>query len=85
MNEHPPPFDPLSSKDALDNTSFMDIQLAVLRHYLRWRLEMQSAEVDVLMKKYCRLKHRSFRLVEESLKILEEKLGFSKEKVNCCF
>lgn len=83
LNEPPPPFNSLSSKDALDNKSFMDIQLAVLRHYLCWRLEMRSAELDVLMKMYSRLKNRSFRLVEESLKILEEKLGFSKEKVNC--
>lgn len=85
LNEPPPPFNPLSSRETLDNKSFMDIQLAVLRHYLCWRLEMQSAELDVLMKTYSRLKNRSFRLVEESLKILEEKLGFSKEKVNCCF
>lgn len=85
LNEPPPPFNPISG-DALDDKSFVDIQVAVLRHYLCWRLEMQSAELDVLMKTYSRLKNRSFRLVEESLKILEEKIGFSKEKVNyCCF
>ncbi|PNF22607.1 hypothetical protein B7P43_G10864 [Cryptotermes secundus] len=80
LNEPPPPFNPISG-DALDDKSFVDIQVAVLRHYLCWRLEMQSAELDVLMKTYSRLKNRSFRLVEESLKILEEKIGFSKEKI----
>jgi hypothetical protein len=83
LNE-PPPYNPHRSKDAWDDKSFIDIQLAVLRHYLCWRLEMQTAEVDTLMKTYRRLKNRSFRLIEESLKILEETLGFSKEKVICC-
>jgi hypothetical protein len=83
LNE-PPPYNPLSSNDPLDDKSFMDVQLAVLRHYLCWRLEMQSAEMDTLMKTYSRIKNRSFRLIEESLKILEETLGFSKEKVICC-
>jgi hypothetical protein len=82
LKEPPPAFDALSLKDVSD-MSFMDIQLAVLRHYLCWRLEMKPDELDFIMKTYCRLKHRSFRLVEKSLKILEEVLGFSKEKV--CF
>lgn len=82
LNVPPPPYDHLGSKDASHDSSFIDVQLAVLKHYICWRLEMQPEEFDSIMKTYCRLKHRSFRLVEKSLKILEEKLGFSKEKVN---
>jgi hypothetical protein len=81
LNEPPPPFDLLSSKDVSHNIPFMNIQLAVLRHYLQWRLEMKPDELDSVMKTYNRLKHRSFRLVEKSLKVLEDELGFSKEKV----
>lgn len=81
LSEPPPPFDSLSSNDDWNNRSFVDVQLAVLRHYLQWRLEMQPDELDSIIKTYCRLKHRSFRLIEKSLKILEEDIGFSKEKV----
>jgi hypothetical protein len=82
LNEPPPPFESLSSNDDWNNRSFVDVQLAVLRHYLQWRLEMQPHELDSIIKTYCRLKHRSFRLIEKSLKILEEEVGFSKEKVS---
>lgn len=81
LNEPPPPFESLSSNDDWNNRSFVDVQLAVLRHYLQWRLEMQPHELDSIIKTYCRLKHRSFRLIEKSLKILEEEVGFSKEKI----
>ena len=43
---------------------------------------MRPDELDLIIKTYCRLKHRSFRLIEKSLKILEEDIGFSKEKVS---
>jgi hypothetical protein len=82
LREPPPPFDSLSSNDDWNDRSFVDVQLAVLRHYLQWRLEMQPDELDSLVKTYCRLKHRSFRLVEKSLKILEEDIGFTKKRVS---
>jgi len=82
LSEPPPPFDSLTSNDDWNNRSFVDVQLAVLRHYLQWRLEMRPDELDLIIKTYCRLKHRSFRLIEKSLKILEEDIGFSKEKVS---
>ncbi|XP_021929431.1 transcription termination factor 5, mitochondrial [Zootermopsis nevadensis] len=81
LKEPPPSFDPLHSKGVSHDTSFMDIQMAVLSHYLCWRLEMKPDELDSLMKTYSRLKHKSFRLIEKSLKVLEEELGFSKEKI----
>jgi len=82
LSKPPPPFDSLSSNNDWNNRSFVDVQLAVLRHYLQWRLEMQPNELDSIIKTYCRLKHRSFRLIEKSLKILEEDIGFTKEKVS---
>lgn len=82
LNEPPPPFVSRNSNDEWNNRSFVDVQLAVLRHYLQWRLEMQPDEMDSIIKTYSRLKHRSFRLIEKTLKILEEDIGFSKEKVS---
>jgi hypothetical protein len=82
LSKPPLPFDSLSPNDDWNNRSFVDVQLAVLRHYLQWRLEMQPDELDSIIKTYCRLKHKSFRLIEKSLKILEEDIGFSKERVS---
>ncbi|XP_069687650.1 transcription termination factor 5, mitochondrial isoform X2 [Periplaneta americana] len=81
LKQRPPPFEPLSPEEESEETAFLDVQLAVLRHYLCWRLELTPKEVAELMKTYSRLKHRSFRLIERALKILEEKVGFSKDKI----
>ena len=43
---------------------------------------MQPDKLDLMIKTYSRLKHRSFRLIEKTLKILEEDIGFSKERVS---
>ncbi|XP_063231886.1 transcription termination factor 5, mitochondrial [Bacillus rossius redtenbacheri] len=56
-------------------------QVAVLRHYLAWRLALAPHELERVMRTYTRVRNKSLRLISRTLAVLQDELGFSRDKI----
>uniref|UniRef100_A0A1B6CTF5 Uncharacterized protein n=1 Tax=Clastoptera arizonana TaxID=38151 RepID=A0A1B6CTF5_9HEMI len=65
----------------VDSKSFIKIQEIVAQVFIMWRINIASDKLDIGIKRYPRINHKSLRYMQETLDLIQNEIGFTEEKI----